>query len=234
MPSQFDAVTQSALPSAEVTHLHLLRHPHVETGGRRLAYGHTDFPLSAQGLRDADALVAFALTRLPRPDGVLCSDLQRCLVVAERLAAGFGVPLAADPALREQHMGDWEGAAWEDLTRQDEPAIQAYWNDYLHAAPPGGESLAQLAARIEAWWLGAQRWLSGRRWIVVTHVGPIRALTCRLMGLPLDQALRLPPARSSHSHLLVADAGAVLEVFGERPPPIEAGRVVVPAAWESL
>lgn len=232
MSQSFDAVTQAALPSSVVTHLHLLRHPHVETGGRRLAYGSTDFPLSAHGQRDAEALVAFALSRLPRPDGVLSSDLRRCLTVAEPLAAGFGVPLEADPALREQDMGDWEGAAWEDLTREDEPAIQAYWADYLHGRPPGGESLHDLAVRVDRWWDGAAR-LRGGRWIVVTHIGVIRVLTCRLLGLPTDQALRLAPARPSHSHLIVADAGAVLEVFGERPPPLESGRVVVPAAWEA-
>ena len=141
----FDAVTQAALPSSEVTALHLLRHPHVETGGRRLAYGHADLPLSARGRADGAALVRFALARLPRPDGLISSDLRRCLDVAEPLAKAWGVPLVATEALREQAMGDWEGAAWEDLTREDPARIHAYWDDYLRVAPPGGESLAALA-----------------------------------------------------------------------------------------
>ena len=231
----FDAVTQAALPSTEVTALHLLRHPHVDTGGRRLAYGHADLPLSARGRAEAEDLLAFALARLPRPDGVLSSDLIRCRALAEPLARTFDVPLEATPALREQAMGAWEGAAWEDLTREDEPAVQAWWADYLHARPPGGESLHDLALRVERWRATSWERLRGRRWLVVTHVGVIRALTCALLGLPYDQALRFAPARASHTLFVLAEAGAVLEVFGERPPPAGlAGdaRKVAPHAWE--
>lgn len=230
----FDAVTQAALPSSEVTALHLLRHPHVETGGRRLAYGHSDLPLSARGRADGAALVRFASTRLPRPDGVLSSDLRRCLDVAEPLAQAWGAPLVATAALREQAMGAWEGAAWEDLTRDHEAQVRDYWEDYLGAAPPGGESLGALAARVARWRAEAWPALVGRRWVVVTHIGVIRALACELMGLPLDQALRWAPARPSHSLFLVADTGAVLEVFGERIPPLEEGALpLAPHAWES-
>lgn len=231
--SSFDAVTQAALPSAEVTSLHLLRHPHAETGGRRLAYGHTDLPLSSRGQRDADELVAWCLARLPRPDGVISSDLERCLAVARPLAAGFGVPLQRSPALREQHMGDWEGAAWEDLTAAEEDRVRAYWTDYLHSRPPNGESFADLAARAGAWWSAAGPSLQGRRWIVVTHIGVIRALACAWLGLPLSDGLRLAPARPSHSLFLHADTGAVMEVFGERPTPLGGPVRVTGPAWES-
>ena len=56
----FDRVTRQALPQTAVTHLHLLRHGAVDTGGRRRAYGITDAPLSAEGLRQATALIDFA------------------------------------------------------------------------------------------------------------------------------------------------------------------------------
>lgn len=232
----FDAVTQAALPSTELTSLHLLRHPHVDTGGRRLAYGHADLPLSERGRREGEALVHFARSRLPRPDGVLTSDLQRCLAVAEPLARAFDVPLEATPGLREQAMGVWEGAAWEDLTAADPAAVHAWWADYLNARPPGGESLADLALRVEGWWAASWERIRGRRWIVVTHVGVIRVLACRMLGLPCSEALRFAPARASHSLFLVAEAGSVLEVLGERPPPPESllRREVAPSAWEPL
>lgn len=231
----FDAVTQAAFPSTEVTFLHLLRHPHVDTGGRRLAYGHRDLPLSERGRREAEDLIAFAVARLPRPDGVLTSDLARCTALARPLAEAFDVPLETVPALREQAMGAWEGAAWEDLTAADAEAVHAWWADYLRAAAPGGESLLDLAARVEAWRAASWERLRGRRWLVVTHVGVIRVLACGLLGLPYDQALRFAPARASHSLFALAEAGAVLEVFGERPPPaalLSGARVVSPHAWE--
>lgn len=233
----FDAVTSAALPSSEVTALHLLRHPHVDTGGRRLAYGHLDLPLSERGLREGEDLLAFALARLPRPDGVLSSDLQRCLSLAEPLAAAFQVPLTATPALREQAMGDWEGQAWEDLHAADPAGTHAWWDDYVNARAPGGENLNDLVYRVEGWREARWEQLRGRRWLVVTHIGVIRVLSCRLLGLPYDQALRFAPARASHTLFLLAEAGAVLEVLGERPPPaatLEGRRLVAPHAWEPL
>lgn len=211
---QFDPVTTGEFPSRVVTTVHLYRHGPVDTGGRRLAYGHTDVPLSRAGKRAHAAMVAHAQT-LPTPDGVLTSDLGRCRSVAEQMARTLEVPLRIEPALREQHMGDWEGRAWGDLSAQDSAGIHAYWDDYANIAPPGGESLVDLRDRVRGFWTGAPE-LTGKRWIVVTHIGVIRCLVCHWLGHSLDEALRFAPARGSHTQLLLAQAGAVVEVLGER------------------
>ncbi|MCB9744343.1 MAG: histidine phosphatase family protein [Alphaproteobacteria bacterium] len=227
----FDPVTQAALPSREVTELHLLRHGQVDTGGQRLAYGHLDLPLSPQGLADSSALLAFAARELADAEGVISSDLGRCLHTAEPLAATLGLPLRVTPALREQSMGAWEGRPWGALTAESPAAVHAYWADYVNAAPPGGESMAQLSARVHAWWQAEWPALRGRRWIVLSHIGVIRALLCGWMQHPLDQALRWAPARGSHTHVLLAEAGPVLQRLGERvhaapPPPLAGARQI--------
>jgi broad specificity phosphatase PhoE len=216
---QFDPVTTNEFPSRLVTSVHLYRHGPVDTGGRRLAYGHTDVPLSRAGKRAHAALVAHART-LPRPDGILSSDLSRCRALAEALAETLDVPLRIEPALREQHMGDWEGRAWGDLSAADSAGIHAYWDDYANIAPPNGESLVDVRDRVRAFWQGAPE-LTGKRWIVVTHIGVIRCLMCDWLGHSLDEALRFAPARGSHTQLLLAEAGAVVEVLGERVAPVE-------------
>ena len=71
--------------------------------------------------------------------------------------------------------------------------------------------------RVVQWWIEAAASQQDGRLCVVTHVGVIRSLTCYLLDLPLDQALRLAPGMASHSKLLVSDAGSVIEAFGERP-----------------
>ena len=67
-----------------MTSLHLLRHGEVDTGGARLAYGHLDLPLTLKGEAQGEALRRHVLERLPRPDGVISSDLSRCRALAER------------------------------------------------------------------------------------------------------------------------------------------------------
>lgn len=215
----FDAVTDKELPSSELTHLHLLRHGAVDTGGLRLAYGHSDLPLSFEGVAQNQAVLEQVLRTLPPPAGVLASDLSRCAQPAQALASRLQVPLELSPALREQAMGDWEGRPWGELSAQDSQGVHDYWDDYVNARPPGGESLQELAERVDAWWDASWPRLRGRRWVLVTHIGVIRCLLCRFMGLPLDQALRWAPARGSLSTLLLAQAGAVLEQLGERPRP---------------
>lgn len=215
----FDAVTRDALPSNWVVQLHLLRHGHVETGGQRLAYGQLDLPLSPRGRREQADLMDHATARIPRPDRILSSDLGRCAGLARDLGRRWDKKVEFSPALREQRMGDWEGLAWSQLTLTHEARVRAYWSDYVSSRPPGGESLRDLDARVQGWVSLEAPALRDRRVVLITHIGVIRVLLCRALGLPLEQALRFTPARGSHSHLQLAEAGACVEVLGERPPP---------------
>lgn len=203
--------------SPVVTHLHLLRHGRVDVGPRRLAYGWTDLPLSEQGRLESERLERFVTGSLPRPAGVVSSDLKRCRALAEPLAEALGVPLLVSKELREQSMGEWEGCAWDDLQAKHDVAVNDYWSDYLNARPPGGESYADLAARVDSWWSAERTRMEGGRWVMACHIGVIRALACRLLGLPLSDALRFAPAHGSHTHFSVAEAGAVLQVLGQTP-----------------
>ncbi len=200
-----------------VTHLHLLRHGRVDSGPRRIAYGASDLPLSVDGEAESEALAAYSADVLPRPTGVFSSDLRRCLALAEPLAAALDVPLVVDKALREQDMGRWEGQAWDDLQARHKVAVNDYWDDYVHARPPDGENLVDVAERVGGWWTARWPELEGGRWFLVGHAGVIRSLLCRFLDLPLTEALRFAPPHGSHSHLLLAEAGAVLQGMGQLP-----------------
>lgn len=203
----FDKPTMGILPSARVVRVHLFRHGAVT--GERVCRGQSDAPLSATGeAQSAAAAVWFARTT-PRPDLVLSSDLGRCLALARQLSGDARLV----PALREQDMGAWDGRTWEDLTRADPAGTLAYWNDYVSARPPGGESFGDCFRRVTEWW--EREGPRAGRVVIVTHIGVIRALTCHWLGLGPGEALRWAPAYASHSRVLLADAGAVIESFGE-------------------
>ena len=229
-PASYDARTSDAMVSPSVTELHLFRHGPVDVGGRRRAYGHTDLALSDRGREVTQAAVDFADRHLDGVAGVISSDLGRCRHLAEPLAARLGVPLTLTPALREQHMGDWEGEAWEDLQHRYGTAINDYWNDYLNVAPTGGESYADLYDRVGRWWEEHKAALDGQRWVVVTHIGVIRALACRFLGVPPSDALRFAPTHGSHTHFLLAEAGATCAALGE---PTGRSTTLAPAAAPS-
>ncbi len=203
----FDKPTMRIIPSARVVRVHLFRHG--EVAGNRVCRGQSDAALSPRGEAQSVAAAEWFARSFPAADLVVSSDLTRCRALAERLTPR---PLLA-PALREQDMGRWDGREWERLTAEDPAGTTAYWDDYVHARPPGGESYGECFTRAVDWW--KQQDFGDQRVVLVTHIGVIRALVCHWLGLGPDQALRWAPTYASHARILLADAGAVVETFGE-------------------
>ncbi|MEM6673130.1 MAG: histidine phosphatase family protein [Planctomycetota bacterium] len=214
---EFDSATRGIMPEHAVSRLHLLRHGEVAKQEERLVRGQLDVGLSDAGLEQSSRLARWLINHEGRPDALVGSDLTRCRVLGDELASLAGLDYEATSTLREQDMGDWQGQTWSAVTEREPGRVTAYWDDYANVAPPGGESFADLVARVAAWW--DEEWSArpGRTLWVSTHVGVIRALSCHLLGIAPGEALRLAPATASHTAYLVSGAGAVLSCFGERP-----------------
>jgi broad specificity phosphatase PhoE len=216
----WDRQTLAIMPDAGVGHVHLLRHGEVETGAERVCRGHADVPLSALGLEQTDRAARALLSRWS-PDRVVSSDLGRCRALAEALSPHAELT----PRLREQHMGAWEGRTWRALTAEDPAGVTAYWDDYVNARPTGGEAWRETFQRVVRWW--EEQDVIGRRVVVVTHVGVIRALLCHWLGLGPEQGLRWAPAYATETRVIVGQAGVVVEAVGDAsaltpPPPAHA------------
>jgi broad specificity phosphatase PhoE/nicotinamide riboside kinase len=212
----FDKVSRAAMPDQDVVAVHLLRHGDVEGLDRREVRGHLDAQLSAKGRRQHDALVSWFVERQPCPDLILSSDLSRCAQLAAKLARATGAECVLDAGLREQHMGQWEGRTWSEISAAEGSAVNDYWDDYCHARPPGGESFADMAARVGRVWQDRVVATPGQRVVLVTHAGVIRALLCRGLSVPLEGALRFAPPPASHTSVLHAAAGLVVQAMGEQ------------------
>ena len=205
------------MPSGHVTRLDLLRHGHVEGFARRLVRGQSDAPLSAHGIDQHGALVEWMVRRGERPALVISSDLSRCRELASRLAQAFDCPLILDAVWREQHMGEWQGRPWDEISERHGSLVNAYWDDYWNAAPPGGESMRDLRERIAPAWEALERAHRGEHLLLVTHAGVIRTLLCAELGVSPGEALRFAPPLASCTTLLLSEAGAVLEGLGRGP-----------------
>lgn len=148
----------------------LVRHPEVITP--RAIVGQSDVMLSARGFAQIDALVA----SLPHASRVITSDLWRCVAVARRIGRH-----AIDPRWREQSFGEWEGRTWDDVDGRD------YLEHWTTATPPGGESIAQVRARVAQ----ALRDIEDAS-IVITHAGPIRCALSIARGITIEEAFAIP------------------------------------------
>lgn len=176
--------------------LYLVRHGEAE-GSAGLALGHLDLPLSDLGARNMEALAAS--WRGPLPGLLFASDLKRATNSARILARRFGIEPIIDARLREVSFGDWEGRSWDEIYETDRQRYDAWSGRWWDLAPPGGESFADLAARVLAWFQNVRDWGEGEDVIVVAHGGSIRALLVELLAIPRERAfdLQLSPARVS-------------------------------------
>ncbi len=167
--------------------LHLLRHaPAAGTAGRCI--GHTDVPLAQP---DAFAAVAAAWPH-GRPDRLVASDLARAAASAAPLAAAWGLRAETEPRLREMDFGRWDGRPWAEIERDDPDALAAWMSDWTATPASGGESFADVQARVGDWLdsLPAGGKTDGET-VAVAHAGAIRAVLVRVLGLDPAHAFRL-------------------------------------------
>lgn len=172
--------------------LHLLRHGETEGGARYC--GGTDVALSWSGWRQMRAAVAGQSW-----DFIVSSPLRRCAAFAEGLAHKLGVPCRLEAGLREMNFGEWEGRSGAELMQTDAERLRLFWSDPATHAPPGGESLAELHARVREAWQRLTAAPDIGRMLIVTHGGPIRVLIAAQLRVPL---CALPSIQVPHAALI--------------------------------
>ncbi|HEX7083206.1 MAG TPA: histidine phosphatase family protein [Gaiellaceae bacterium] len=140
----------------------LARHGETDWNSQGRWQGWADPPLNERGRQQAAAL-AERLRETPF-DAVYTSDLRRAHETAEIVARPHGVPVVADPGLREIDVGSWSG-----LTR-------AEIDERFGGERPDGETREQHRARVRAAAERLVRAHGDERILLVSHGGTMRAL----------------------------------------------------------
>jgi probable phosphoglycerate mutase len=175
--------------TAGVTTIVLVRHGVTDWNLDRRFQGQIDIPLNDEGLRQAE-LTGRRLAADPGRDRIAAvhtSDLSRAARTAQPIARALGLPMHADPALRERNYGAFEGRTHDELAQQEVEAW-ARWRarEPDFELPGGGESLRAVHAR----GAGALRGLAARypaaTVVAVAHGGVLDCAFRIAAGLPLD------------------------------------------------
>lgn len=130
-----------------------------------------------------------ALLAARRPTLIWSSPAPRCAAPAAVLAACFGLPHRVDEDLWEVDFGGWTGRSWDDIQRRDGERLASWMADYVHRAPPGGESADALAERVGRF---CKRLPGHERSLLVGHAGVARALRVLLGQQTWDEAMARP------------------------------------------
>lgn len=172
------------------------RHPRARGAAGR-CIGRTDLVCDARKSKR----LAHRVRKLARRQGlarqVWVSPLARSRDVGRWLAA-WGWQVHIDARLSELDFGRWDGQPWSAVPWTE---VEAWQADLLHHAPGGGETLAQLAQRVQAFVDEAGQ--GGRPRMLVTHGGCLNALALlpRLLPPATSLAAQHWPAAPPHGAL---------------------------------
>ena len=157
-------------------------------------------PLSANG--EAEARAAGEKLRGRKIDKLYTSTLARAIETA-RLAmesGGIGtLPTERDAALNERMYGDLQGLDKGEAAQRFGADQVKRWRRSFDVRPPGGESLADTAARVLPYYEGhiLPDLRAGKNLLIAAHGNSLRALVMHLDGLSREQviALEIPTGR---------------------------------------
>ncbi|MCW2504003.1 MAG: pspA 3 [Actinomycetia bacterium] len=177
----------------------LVRHGASVLSPEKRFSGRGDVPLSPAGSEQARR-VAARLGEREKVAAVVSSPLRRAVRTAEAIAAALDRTVIVEPGLAETDFGEWEGLTFAEVQR-GWPEVLERWLADPEVAPPGGESFAATAVRVQAALDGLKSGYPGATVVVVSHVGPVKTLLRIALGAPPEAMFRMQIDTASVSEI---------------------------------
>ena len=164
--------------------IYYIRHGETEWNAEGRLQGTQDIPLNDLGRRQAansGAILADLFARDGRSEtslAFIASPLGRARLTMELVRGTLKLPpdqYAIDDRLREIGYGHWEGSTLKQMQASDPAVFARRQADKWTVPPPGGESYAEVQARVGDWY----RQLTADT-VAVAHGGTARALMVAL------------------------------------------------------
>ena len=181
--------------------IYLIRHGKVDTdAGGRKCIGWTDVPLSPDAVGPAVRLGHWIRERTGRPllaaSGTLLRTRDTLRAILSGLGDGNVSELVEEEGFNEVQTGLWEGREFAEI-RSSEPDLYEERGQSLgYFRFPEGESIYDAGERFEAS-LTRLMQAGNQDILVVSHSGTIRAFLCKLLGIGLDDFMKLGSANLS-------------------------------------
>jgi len=126
----------------------IARHGQTDWNLARRWQSRSDIPLNSTGVAQAKSLARQLASEQYRPLRVISSPLARAQQTAEILASALGCAIEVDRTLTELDLGEWEGRLEAELREEDAAGYDRWRSEGYLTAPPGGESLRDVAERV--------------------------------------------------------------------------------------
>ena len=177
-----------------MTELWLIRHGETDWNREGLYQGQADIPLNELGLKQAQAAAEKILLSGQSFSAIYSSPLSRARQTADASAARLGLPVRLDPRLQEINQGNWTGKNYRMIVAQfgdplkptpDNTKVDGA-RDTIYSRAPGGESVAEVAARLALAASDIARAHPAQAVLVFSHGLAGATLFCQSAGIPLE------------------------------------------------
>ena len=185
----------------------LVRHGRTALNAAGRLQGRVDEPLDTVGRDQAERVARLLTPSIDDDTLVVSSPLVRARVTAECL----GRAVEIDDRWVEMSYGVFDGLPQGDVA----PEIWTTWRTDPSFAPEGGESLVEVAERVEAACDELREIALDRRVVVVSHVSPIKAAIAWALGTDSSSSWRMRLDTAAVTRLSVSRAGVALTSFNE-------------------
>jgi len=168
----------------------LVRHGQTEWNRLGRYQGQSDIELNETGLKQAQQTAErLAVEKI---DAVYCSDLKRARQTAEIIASKHDMVGAIHESslLREMNFGDYEGLTFDQM----DPKFQLIFSadpSWRSSGPnvraPNGESIADLAARIQKFTREIlEIHTTDETVLIAAHGGPLQVMICHFLDIGFE------------------------------------------------
>jgi len=149
---------------------------------------------------------------------LLSSPMRRTRESADIIGAFLGTTYDVDDGLAEAGFGSWEGLTYKEVLEKDPDAFSTWFHDFDQPAGGTGDSMTDMAARVEETRdriLGAHR---GKIIVAVSHLTPIKLLVRQVLDLPMESIFKTETSPASVTVLAWYDDGrAVIRLLNGQP-----------------
>lgn len=163
--------------------IYVIRHGKTPANADNKMHGHTDDPLSNEGIRQAKR--AAELVKELNYDLVIASPLQRARKTAEIVNETKQKKIVVDDRLIERDCGSLEDK------RTDEFDYASYWNYNRCPHYEKTETIQELMNRIEEFFKQIKEEYANKNILIATHNGVCRAINAYFEGIPEDGELQI-------------------------------------------
>ncbi|HUT81492.1 MAG TPA: histidine phosphatase family protein [Candidatus Bathyarchaeia archaeon] len=164
----------------------LVRHGQSEGNKIGVLQGHSDYPLSEEGIKQAKELGKKLLRDKESFNAIYSSDLSRAAETARIIALETNFEdIHLDDRLREFNLGIFEGKYTQFMTEEENEFLSSCWKDTAKRIPEG-ENVDEMVKRIkEAFNEIVEKHNQNETVIIVAHGGTLFHIMQTILGFKL-------------------------------------------------